>query len=286
MCAYCVDNIAYELSWIVTHYEAGVDIHYSAAALDAGRIRQLQYAAGVEEQIRGALEAGDPRLVVLIARSAYSAEEMESLVDRVYRSYPASAPAKPLVSVNMFSGAGRQRLYEINLSYELSPAELAARRERLQSIAPFSPAETEALDSAHRALLACEYLMECCAYAPEDGGADVYAALIQERANSEGMALAYVELCRQLSLPCQIVYGQQNWENHCWNIVEIDGAYYHVDPSVCQSVGMENGFLLRDEEAWADYRWDMSAYPVCAGELRYAELLLENAEEAENENPS
>ena len=288
LCAYCVDNIAYDLSKIVTHYEAEIDIRYSPAAVEAGSIRQMQYSTGIEEVIRSALEEGSGRLVVLITRSFYSAEEMESLVGRVYRTYPASTPREPQAKVSMFSGSGRQRLYEIHLDYGMSAAELELRRERLRALQPFADEDTDSMSQAEKALLACEYLAEHCSYTATSQDSDVYAALVRGSADSEGMALAYVELCRQLSVPCQIVYGQRSRENHCWNIVELDGAYYHVDSSICASVGTESGFLLRDEEAWVNYRWDMSAYPACSGQLRYPDFLsqeeeAENTEEIENE---
>ena len=286
LCAYCVENIAYDLSRIVSHYEASISIHYSAAALDAASIRQMQYATGLDELIRGALEEGSRSLVLLITSSFYSAEEMESRVSRVYRSYPGSVPTAPEVSVNMFSGSGRQRLYEINLDYGLSDQELQHRRAQLRALEPFAAEDLESLDAPRRALLAARYLADHCTWTEEDGLSNVYAALVGGAANSEGMALAYVELCQELDLNCQIVYGQFNWENHCWNIVELDGAHYHVDVGMCRRQGMESGFLLRDEEAWANYRWDTSAYPPCTGALRYPELLTPpTAQEEAEENP-
>ncbi len=286
LCAYCVDNIAYDLSKIVARYEASITITYSEAALEADSILKMQYSTGIEDRIRAALEDGRERLVVLIVRSFYSAEEMESLVTRVYRTYPASTPREPRVSVNMFSGAGRQRLYEIHLGYDLTNEELAQRREALAGLDPFAERDISGMDNGYKAMLACEYLAENCAYAEESSRNDAYAALVEKSANSEGMALAYVELCRRLSVPCQIVYGQYNRENHCWNIVEIDGAYYHIDPAACAVAGMESGFLLRDQEAWAEYRWDMAAYPVCAGELRWQDFVMPAAVAEENENDS
>ncbi|MBR1456077.1 MAG: hypothetical protein IJ594_02800 [Oscillospiraceae bacterium] len=280
LCAYCVDNIAYDLSKMVTHYEAEISVSYSAAAPDAADIRQLQYSAGLEDIIRDTLEEGSDRLVVLIARSVYGAEEMESLVARVYRTYPDSAPKEPQVSVNMFSGTGRQRLYEIRFDYGLSAAEMENRRLQLLALEPFVSLEDEELDAAHRALLACEYLTEGCALSPDDASNDVYAALVEGEANSEGMALAYVALCRRLSVPCQIVYGQYNRVAHCWNIVELDGEYYHVDPAACAAYGMEYGFLMRDENAWNYYRWDTASYPACMGQLQYRDLLIHEEEPA------
>jgi len=275
LCAYCVDNISYELSKIVNHYEAEISIHYSPAALNAADIRQMQYSTGIEDIIRSAMEAGNRRLVILITRSFYSGEEMESLVGRVYRSYPASAPAEPKASVNMFSGSGRQRLYEILLDYGMTGEELEARRAELLALEPFRDADTEMLDPAHRALLAADYLVDNCVYAADSQGHSAYAALVGQEADSEGMALAYVELCRRLEVPCQIVYGQKNRENHSWNIIELDEKSYHVDLTACQAQGMPGGFLLRDEEAWVSYRWDTAAYPVCDGPLHYQALLAQ-----------
>ena len=284
LCAYCVDNIAYELSKIVNHYEAEISISYSPAAQNASNIRKMQYSAGLEDLIREAMEEGDRRLVVLISRSFYSAEEMESLVGRVYRSYPASTPKEPQTSVTMFSGASRQRLYEIMLDYGMTNEELQAKRAELSALEPFADVNVLALDPARKALLAVEYLTDSCVYAKDSQGSSAYAALIEKTADSEGMALAYVELCRRLDVPCQIVYGQQNRENHSWNIIELDGKYYHVDLTACQAQGMQNGFLLRDEEAWINYRWDVAAYPVCDGPLTYQDL-LEQAETAVEESP-
>ena len=273
LCAYCVDNIAYELSKIVNHYEADISIRYSPAALNAASIRQMQYSTGIEDIIRAAMEEGSSRLVVLITRSFYSAEEMESLVGRVYRSYPASAPAEPQANVNMFSGSGRQRLYEIQLDYGIPAEKLETMRAELLAFDPFADADLETMDPVHRALLAGQYLVDNCVYSKESQGSSAYAALIGKTADSEGVALAYVELCRRLEVPCQIVYGQQNRENHSWNIIELGGDNYHVDLTACQTQGLRSGFLLRDEEAWVSYRWDMAAYPVCDGPLHYPELL-------------
>ena len=280
LCAYCVQNIAYELSLIVSHYEAVISISYSPAALSPENIVKMQYATELEETMQQALESGQNRLAILLGRSDYDAEDMEALVSRVYQADPISAPKEPQVSVNMFSGTGRQRLYEIRLRYNLSAAEFEARRQALSELAPFEEEDWAGLDGVGRALLGSTWLAEHCVYEP-DGANDIYSALVLGRADSEGMALGFVELCRRLELPCQIVYGQRNWESHCWNIVEIDGVYYHIDAAVIASAGLRNGFMLNDETAWMDYRWDVSAYPVCTGEP-YNYEVPEQGEKIEN----
>ena len=172
----------------------------------------------------------------------------------------------------MLSGTGLQRLYEINFGYGMTQEDLAERRAQLQSLSPFVGEDRPAREPALRALQACQYLTENCRFSDNAAG-DIYAALIQGEADSEGLALAYVELCRQLDLPCQIVYGQRDWHSRCWNIVQIGGDYYHVDVAECIRSGMESGFLQRDESMWTYYRWDISSYPPCNGSLDFEDLL-------------
>jgi transglutaminase/protease-like cytokinesis protein 3 len=270
--AYCVENISYDVSKIVSHYEASLSIRYTEAGLDRDSIVRLQLTSGLEEQLRSAVARGDSRLVVLISRSAYSAEDVENLAQRVYRENPAVQPREPRVNVNMLIGTGMQRLYEVNFNYGMNAEELEARREALQALDPFGETELQADDYTGRALAACSYLVENCVYS-ESGQSDIYSALIGGEANSEGLALAYVELCRQLGISCQIVYGQRDWQDCCWNIIRIGEDYYHVDVSVCADEGMALGFLLPDQTMWSRYRWDISSYPPCSGWIRYEDLV-------------
>ena len=280
--AYCVANISYDVSKLVNHYEARFTISYNEAGEDPDSIVRLQLTTGLAEQLRQAIAGGDSRLVVLIGRSSMTAEDVENLASKVYRENPIIEPREPRVTVNMLSGTGSQRLYEISFNYNLSDEELQQRRAELQALEPFAEAGQIPEDSAERALLACEYLLEHSSYS-ESASNDIYAALIGGEANSEGLALAYVELCRQLEVPCQVVYGQRNWRNCCWNIIQLEGKSYHVDVSACMTLGIDQGFLLPDETMWMLYRWDISSYPPCNGELRYADLRPMPEEEAEGE---
>ena len=269
LCAYCVENIAYELTKIVTTNEASVYISYSSFCESADNIIHLPFSYGIESTLREALENRDRTLVVLVASSSYSAEDIEGLLTKVYRENPAVVPREPQASVNMYSGTGVQRLYEISINYGLTSDELEQRVAALQAIDAFSGLDTESLSEYERALAACRYLMDNCSISDNSNDNTAYAALVNRRADSEGIAFAYVELCRQLGLECNIVYGQLFWEDYCWNIVKVDGNYYHVDATECIRSGLENGFLKNDESFWGNYRWDVASYPKCVGDLHY-----------------
>ena len=151
----------------------------------------------------------------------------------------------------------------------------------MQQVAPFAEWNTDNMSEAERALEACLYLTENCALSDENGQNSAYDALVGCQADSEGIAFAYMALCRQLGMDCRIVYGQRDWLEHCWNIVRVDGNYYHVDVAECILTDLDSGFLYNDESFWGNYRWDVSAYPKCQGELHYADLLVQPAGEAE-----
>ena len=269
LCAYYVENIAYELTKIVTTNEAAVYINYSGFCESADSIIHLPFSYGIESTLIEALENRDRNLVVLVSSSSYSAEDIMSLLTKIYRENPALVPREPQASVNMYSGTGSQRLYEININYGLTSQELEQRVAALQAIDAFSGTDVDSLSEYQRALLACSYLMDNCKISDDSADNTAYAALVNHQANSEGIAFAYVELCRQLGLKCNIVYGQKLWEDHCWNIVSVDGNFYHVDATECISSGPESGFLKNDEGFWGNYRWDVASYPKCAGELSY-----------------
>ncbi len=274
LCAYYVENISYELTKIVNKYEAVVHISYVDAGREAGEVIKLKYSTGIEEHIKQAFAEGKTKLPVLINRSSYTAEAMERLVSDVYMKSPGLAPTAPKVNVNMFSGNGIQRLYEINISYGMSDEDLKARQAQLNALNPFADMEETLSNAAEgeKAVIACEYLLNKCRYAGEGQNNSIYSALISGVADSEGLSYAYAELCRQLELDCVVVFGQNNWQDYCWNIVEIDGDYYHIDVAKAITNGIEGAVLLRDENMWESHRWDLSSYPACKGSLIYSDF--------------
>ena len=211
------------------------------------------------------------RLVLLINASSYTEDGMAELVRSVYTSYPLSLPKKPNVSVNLYTGTGMQRLYEITLDYGVDEEEQESFLNSVGKLGSLFDAQTRRLDEPHRALAACEYLVANCHYDAR-GYDSAYSALSYGYAGSEGIALAYTELCRQLGIDCTVVYGQLDWADHCWNVIKLDGDYYHVDVTACIDGGIEAGFLKNDEAMWGSYRWNASDLKPCNGSLSYNDL--------------
>lgn len=272
LCAYCVVDITHETSKIVSYYETKIKISYAASAAPVSEIVQLPYVIGVEDILKNAMDNNQRRVVIFVNASSYSAARMANVVGEVYRTYPLCSAVEPKTDIYMYSGSALQRLYEINLDYGLSENELIRRKSQLKNLDVRNSVGATGMDDLYSAFAASAYLAEKCELSDQSLDNTVYSALIKNSANSEGLALAYVELCRQLGIECRIVCGQYAWKDHCWNIINIDGEYYHVDVSACIRSGMEYGFLRNDESMWTNYRWDTASYPSCTGNLTFYDI--------------
>ena len=103
-----------------------------------------------------------------------------------------------------------------------------------------------------------------------------YGAVLRGTAVSEGYAMAFKAMCEKIGIKCLTVVGRLDNIDHCWNIVRIDNKYYHVDVSVCDEKGLEEGFLKTDADLLGSYWWDTEEYPRCE---ENSENILENGEE-------
>ncbi len=281
LCVYCVENISYDFNKIVTINEADLEISYSKAGESPSRIVHLGLSSEADGAILDALQRGDRRLTLLVGHSGYSAEDMAAQVTRIYREHPTVTPGSPAVNVNVYGGADAQRLYDIQLDYGMSAAKLRQYHETMENFAPFAGLDTSALSQAELAYRACRWLTENCGVTEGGGRNSAYAALIEKEADSEGVAFGFMELCRQLGVECCIVYGQHDWQEHCWNIVKVDDTYYHIDVTECLRAGMILGFMKNDEAFWGSYRWDVGSYPKCTGTNSFFDFFLPNTTESE-----
>ena len=82
--------------------------------------------------------------------------------------------------------------------------------------------------------------------------------------------MSYKLLCSILGIRCTVVEGTFSGTKHFWNIIELNGEYYHVDPSICDFAGLTVAFLKNDSEFIAlGYQWDITKYKPCTGTLKY-----------------
>ncbi|MGE5614750.1 MAG: transglutaminase domain-containing protein [Bacillota bacterium] len=129
-----------------------------------------------------------------------------------------------------------------------------------------------------------------------DESFEEYGCLVLGVAVCQGYSEAMKLLCDLSGIECMIVGGETNnegrWESHSWNIVKIDGSYYHLDVTNDDPIMADGSnvlkydyFNLSDDEMAIENRWDRSKYPACrslkGGYHHMNGLIAENKKEFE-----
>lgn len=138
--------------------------------------------------------------------------------------------------------------------------------------------EAYAMSDAEKALYVHDALISSYAYDTEETIFDAYNFLKERKGVCQAYALCYMAVMRELDIPCFMVISQEM--NHSWNLVQIDGEWYHVDlvfddpqPDRPGQV-LHDHFLLSDAGIAADRgqgtHWGWRSMLMCKDES-YAE---------------
>ncbi len=98
-----------------------------------------------------------------------------------------------------------------------------------------------------------------------------YDALVNHSAVCEGYALLAYRMLMSAGIEVKIVSGTANngsqVESHAWNLVNIDGNWYHLDttwddPFSYRPILSHSYFNLTDDEIGKNHTWDKTLYPT------------------------
>lgn len=102
-----------------------------------------------------------------------------------------------------------------------------------------------------------------------------YGVLVNKTAVCEGYAIAMKKMLDIANVESLIVIGKADNVDHAWNLVKLDGSWYHVDPTWDDPIYSVNGkiidilshkyFNLTDDEMKQSHTWDEKNYPKANG---------------------
>ncbi|MER1986551.1 MAG: transglutaminase domain-containing protein [Solibacillus sp.] len=94
-----------------------------------------------------------------------------------------------------------------------------------------------------------------------------YAVAIEGKGVCQGYALFAYKLLRALGVENHYVTGEVETGGHAWNLVKVDGAWYHLDttwndplPDRGQEVRYDY-FLISDAQIGQDHMWEQGKFP-------------------------
>lgn len=284
--AFAVDYISYDLSRIVSYYQADIFITYKRSADQMAALESVINVSELNARLEEAIRENKTYLVLDVTVASATADTVRDGVRAAYYGDPTACPVLPSVEVGIFPESGVSRIMEITLAYDANGETLNQKRGELTqaieamtaAIAPEGWTE-ETWPARDRVYGVCQYVQEHCSL-DETAGTTVWDALVGGAGNSEGLAMAVAAGCQALGVDCSVVMGRLDGEDHVWNMVTIGGASYHVDVSN-RDEEEETAFMTDDETLWGRYWWDTSLYPACQQTYEEVQAALSSEEPAE-----
>lgn len=257
--AYSVEQIDYELGTSGGVSAVALNIAYRHNLTEIRRIKQVSGMEKAWETIDSALAHCDAGTVLLV--DGYVTEDFEQKIQDYSEQNPDQIMEIPAISVTTYPSSGTKRVLEVKFTYQTNREALRTMQSSVQSV--FASARLYVsgdAESSEKYTQLFSFLMNRFDYQIETSITAPYSLLCHGVGDSKAFALCYAAMCRQVGLECQTVSGTRAAEPWFWNIVCIDGVYYHFD-LLASAEGERPRF--RTDEEMSGYVWDYSAYPAC-----------------------
>ncbi len=137
------------------------------------------------------------------------------------------------------TGDGAKYVSKLKLQYCMTEDEYISAVNELDKFFGQLVSDLNGMEEYEKEKYVYDYIFNLCHYDElSELGGSAYASLIKGFGRCESFSKAFMWCMRKLGIECICVSGSQNWDEdsmyteHSWNIVNIDGNWYHVDITV------------------------------------------------------
>lgn len=261
--SYAVDYMQAEFSGDNAQGRISVSSVFRRSAAEITSIVTVADNSAATELIRTALK--DYSIALTLRIRNYSETDFVQLIRRLCLENPTEYLALPTLTANVYPKEGAMRILELHFSYPESREQMREKLQTVQTTLSSASAYVAAgktdLDRVQRL---SRFLTERVKYVAEETEPTMpaYSLLHEKTAHSLSFASVFYAECTSAGLRCRIVEGMRNDIPHYWNMVSIDGAYYHVDLQRSIELSLSELQLLYDEDLLSEgYTWDSTALP-------------------------
>lgn len=281
--AYAAEDIRLQQAEVGVRQMVSVEITYSRTQEELQAIQTAWGESGMKSKVTAALERVEPAITLQVTN--YQPVNLDLFVRTYYENHLETIMECPQVVVQVYPEQGSERVVEIQFLYSASQETLLQMRQEVQvllnSAAGYVEGQTSEEIKANRlyAFLRPLFVQSRPSETP------VYSLLCVGTGDSRSVAMVYGLLCRRVGLDCQVVSGTSNGREWYWNILRLDGTYYHVDVLS----DLETGTLrTRYDEDMEGYVWNTKSCPSCPKPLPPAteETAPPETEETQESRPA
>lgn len=256
--AYAVENIRYELGTSGNQIAMSVHISYYSNRVKPGKILRIQTLNQVKNVVESRLNDCDAGVVLYFDH--VEQVDYDQMVADYALTHPQKVMEAPEVTVSLYPEEGSQQVVELKFTYRTSRESLRTMQNKVSpvfaSAAQYVSGNYTAVEKASRLYT---FLMNRYDYNIQTSITPAYSLLLHGVGDNRAFAMVYGAMCRNAGIDCQIVTGTRAGEPWVWNVMLLDGEYYHLDLLQSNEIGE---FTLRTGQEMADYVWDYSDYPI------------------------
>lgn len=256
--AYAVDAIQWEEGTNSGQKAVAVSISYLHNRTEIRKIQHVTTTEQAEEKIFDALKNVASGLVLYL--EDYEHTDFVQLVEDYALKNPQYVMETPQTIVNVYPRWGIARVIELKFYYQTPKDSLENMQRQVSPI--FSAAGlyvTGDAEDAQKFSQLYSFLTERFDYKIETSVTPAYSLLRHGVGDSKAFSTMYAAMCQTAGLECQVVSGTHLGERWYWNLIYVDGSYYHLDLLMCNNAGW---FQMLTDDEMQGYVWDYSAYPA------------------------
>ena len=165
---------------------------------------------------------------------------------------------------------------EFTLKYRMTREEEKWTVDEIQRI--LATIVTENMTTVEKIIAVHDYIIRAYDYEMQTEGSPftVYTFMHERQGVCMAYALLFEKMMELLDIPCYYVVGKADGESdlgHAWNMVQLDGEWYHIDATWNDLGKRTKGheiryryFLRSDDFMKRDHQWNFDHYPMCKSE--------------------
>ncbi|MEK9196680.1 DUF5050 domain-containing protein [Ureibacillus sp. FSL E2-3493] len=156
---------------------------------------------------------------------------------------------------------------KVHQTYLTNPAQEDVVNEKVASI--LSTVDAESMSDFQKVKFVNDYIVKNTEYSTNTAASphSAYAVIQENKGVCQGYALLALKMLQALGVETKYVVGEVYTGGHAWNLVKVDGEWYHLDttwndptPDRKNIVRYEY-FLVNDDKLKLDHTWIHSDYP-------------------------
>lgn len=261
--AYAVDYADAELLGDGAQGTIELSLVFRRSAAEVASIVTVNGTTGATSKIEQALNAYDTALTLRIRN--YVEADFEREIREYCLTHLQQTVALPIVSAEIYPDEGTTRILELHFSYPDSRDELQRKLSSVKTILSSAASYVgTGEDERERAALLYRFLTDRFDYTvgQAEPTMPAYDLLCGGVAHSLSFAAVFRAECESTGAECLLVTGTRDGETHYWNLLCLDGVWYHVDlMRAVLSDETELRLLTPNEVSDEGYAWQYDDYP-------------------------